>query len=68
MFNLLQTLELTFFGFYFQEFTPSISSLFQSWLKNGRHTLKNTTQVEIIITINAENYAKYKSKVFCYSL
>ena len=43
-----------FFSRYFREFTAAINFPFQVWVENcrkWRHFLKNTTRVEIIITI-----------------
>jgi len=61
-FKLLRTSELTFFGPLF----PRINFLCSnSWLKcKWCHTLKNTTRVEIIITVIVEDYMNIKAKFF----
>ena len=67
-FKLLRTLELMFFGPLFPRIIrPSliflVPVLVEKWSK-WRHTLKNTTRVEIIITINAENCTNIRAKFF----
>ena len=61
-FNILPTLELTFFGPLFPRIYQGYKfSLFQVLVENWskwRHLVKNTTQVEIIITISVENRIK----------
>ena len=67
-FNLLRTLELAVFKPLFPRiYGRHYFSLFQIMVENlikWRHFLKNTARLEIIITINVENWTNIWGKVF----
>ena len=67
-FKLLRTSELTFFRPLFPKiYGRHLFSLFQVLVENRskwHHTLKNTSQVEIIITINVHNCTNIRAKFF----
>ena len=65
-FKLLRTSEHTFFGplfprIYGRHYFTLFQVLVEKWSR-GRHTLKNSTRVEVIITIKVENCTNIRAK------